>query len=58
MELEPWVAEILRTFPGFEDSNPHTEVLVNIRPVVAAMKEAQDITTHLKPLTSHFEVDI
>ena len=27
------------------------------RNVVAAMKEAQDITTHLKPLTSHFEVD-
>ena len=26
------------------------------RNVVAAMKEAQDITTHLKPLTSHFEV--
>ena len=24
--------------------------------VVAAMKEAQDITTHLKPLASHFEV--
>ena len=27
------------------------------RNVVGAMKEAQDITTHLKPLTSHFEVD-
>ena len=27
------------------------------RNVVAAMREAQDITTHLKPLTSHFEVD-
>ena len=26
------------------------------RNVVAALKEAQDITTHLKPLTSHFEV--
>ena len=25
------------------------------RNVVAAMKEAQDITTHLKPLTSHFQ---
>ena len=28
------------------------------RNVVAAMKEAQDITTHLKPLTSHFEVSM
>ena len=27
------------------------------RNVVSAMKEAQDITTHLKPLASHFEVD-
>ena len=27
------------------------------RNVVAAMREAQDITTHLKPLTSHFEVN-
>ena len=25
------------------------------RNVVSAMKEAQDITTHLKPLESHFE---
>ena len=28
------------------------------RNVVAAMKEAQDITTHLKPLTEHFEVEM
>ena len=28
------------------------------RNVVAAMKEAQDITTHLKPLAAHFEVRI
>ena len=27
------------------------------RNVVSTMKEAQDITTHLRPLASHFEVD-
>ena len=32
IELEAWVAEILRTFEGFEDFDPCIEVLVNTRP--------------------------
>ena len=31
-ELDPESAEVLRKFPGFEDFDPMTEVLLNIRP--------------------------